>query len=70
MKNQFKITGFYYEELGFKFRKYLDIKKVSSNCTTPDLMVVMMNPGSSTAIDGIDDNIKLCCKNKGNFCSE
>ena len=27
MKTQFKITGLYYEELGFKFRKYLDIKK-------------------------------------------
>lgn len=34
MKNQFKIAGFYYEELGFKFRKYLDIKKIDTNLVT------------------------------------
>ena len=56
MKTQFKITGFYYEELGFKFRKYLDIKKVKSNSKIPDLMVIMMNPGSSRPLDGIDNN--------------
>jgi len=55
MKNQFKITGLYYEELGFKFRKYLDIKKIDTNLIIPDLMVIMMNPGSSTALDGNND---------------
>jgi len=58
MKNQFKITGFYYEELGFKFRKYLDIKKVDTDIRTPDLMVIMMNPGSSRPVDGIENNTK------------
>tara|TARA_R110002126_G_scaffold142546_5_gene288469 strand:- start:29827 stop:30417 length:591 start_codon:yes stop_codon:yes gene_type:complete len=58
MKNQFKITGFYYEELGFKFRKYLDIKNIKSACKTPDLMVIMMNPGSSRPLDSIDNNTK------------
>jgi hypothetical protein len=58
MKNQFLITGFFYENHGFKFRKYLDIKIVKSGCENPDLMVVMMNPGSSRPIDGIEDNTK------------
>ena len=58
MKNQFKITGLYYEELGFKFRKYLDIKQIDSSLVTPDLMVVMMNPGSSRPVDGIQNNTK------------
>lgn len=56
MKNQFKITGLYYEELGFKFRKYLNIKRTDTKCVTPDLMVVMMNPGSSRPVDGIENN--------------
>ena len=56
MKKQFKVTGFYYEELGFKFRKYLDIKKVDTDIRRPDLMVIMMNPGSSRPIDGVDNN--------------
>ena len=51
MKNNFKITGYYYEEQGYQFRKYLNIKKVNSNLIAPDLMVVMMNPGSSEPID-------------------
>lgn len=37
MKTQFKITGLYYEELGFKFRKYLDIKKIDTNLIIPYL---------------------------------
>jgi hypothetical protein len=56
MKTQFTITGFYYEEQGFKFRKYLDIKTIKSGSKTPDLMVIMMNPGSSKPIDGIENN--------------
>ncbi|REE82141.1 uncharacterized protein DUF1643 [Lutibacter oceani] len=56
MKNKFKITGLFYELQGYKFRKYLDIKKVKKSPKTPDLMVVMMNPGSSRSIDGIDNN--------------
>lgn len=56
MKNQFKVTGFYYEKLGFKFRKYLDIKKVDTDIITPDLAVIMMNPGSSRPVNGIDNN--------------
>jgi hypothetical protein len=58
MKTRFKITGFYYEVQGIKFRKYLDIKTINSGCKIPDLMVVMMNPGSSEPIDGIENNTK------------
>jgi hypothetical protein len=56
MKKQYKITGLYYQIQGFKFRKHLDIKNVKSSCKTPDLMVIMMNPGGSYPIDGIDNN--------------
>lgn len=56
MKNKFKITGLYYELQGYKFRKYLDIKLKTSYLKTPDLMVVMMNPGSSRPMNGIDNN--------------
>ena len=58
MKKKFKITGFYYEKKGYKFRKFLHIKKNDSKKKTPDLMVVMMNPGSSRPIDGIENNTK------------
>lgn len=56
MKNQFQITGLFYKIKEYKFRKYLNIKKENSNLNTPDLMVIMMNPGSSRPIDGIDNN--------------
>ena len=57
MKNKFNITGLFYEIHGYKFRKYLNIKKKDSSKIGPDLMVVMMNPGSSKPIDGIENNI-------------
>lgn len=56
MKTQFKITGLFYELQGYKFRKYLDIQKVNSSRNSPDLMVCLMNPGSSRPYDGIDNN--------------
>jgi hypothetical protein len=49
MKTQFTITGFYYEVQGIKFQ-YLDIKTINSG-QKPDLMVIMMNPGSSKPLD-------------------
>lgn len=56
MSTKFKVVGFFYEDNGNKFRKYLDIKRVSASLEKPDLMVVMMNPGSSFPLDGIDNN--------------
>lgn len=56
MHTSFEVTGLFYEANGYKFRKYLDIKRTDKAQDTPDLMVVMMNPGSSYPLDGIDNN--------------
>jgi hypothetical protein len=56
MKDKFVISGLFYKIGNYKLRKYLDIKHQSSSLTQPDLMVVMMNPGSSYPLDGIDNN--------------
>lgn len=56
MSTEFKVTGLFYESGGYKLRKYLDIKRVGVTSSEPDLMVVMMNPGSSFPLDGIDNN--------------
>ena len=47
MKNLFDISGLFYEKNNLKFRKYLNIKKKKSTLLYPDLMIIMMNPGSS-----------------------
>jgi hypothetical protein len=51
----FKFTGLFYTQGKDKFRKYLNIKLQSTNKTIPELMVVMMNPGSSTPLNGLDN---------------
>jgi hypothetical protein len=56
LSNKFEVTGLFYTSEGYKLRKYLDIKRVSAVLNKPDLMVVMMNPGSSFPLDGIDNN--------------
>ena len=56
MGTKFEITGLFYEASGYKLRKFLDIKREGSSLSEPDLMVVMMNPGSSFPLDGIDNN--------------
>lgn len=56
MSTKFEVKGLFYESTGYKFRKYLDIKRVGETLNKPDLMVVMMNPGSSYPLDGIDNN--------------
>lgn len=56
MKENFHITGLFYEKNGYKFRKVLNIKKNESKLKIPDLMVVMMNPGKSRPINGIDNS--------------
>jgi hypothetical protein len=55
MREDFNVTGLFYENQGYKFRKFLNIVKKDSNCQIPDLMVVMMNPGGSRPINGYDD---------------
>lgn len=56
MINEFEIYGHFYELSGLKCRRYLNIKRVGSNLSQPDIMVVMMNPGSSYPLDSIDNN--------------
>lgn len=56
MRINFEVTGLFYESSGYKLRKYLDIKRVGAAPIAADLMVVMMNPGSSFPLDGIDNN--------------
>ncbi|NHF58281.1 DUF1643 domain-containing protein [Flavobacteriaceae bacterium TP-CH-4] len=54
--DDFEITGrFYVDKHGFKLRDFLNIKRRKSEVKTPDLMVVMMNPGSSRPMDGKDN---------------
>lgn len=56
MSTKFEVAGLFYEASGYKLRKYLDIKRVGTAQKKPDLLVVMMNPGSSFPLDGIDNN--------------
>lgn len=56
MRNEYNILGLFYVAEGLKCRKYLDIKHKNSALKSPDIMVVMMNPGSSYPIDGNEDN--------------
>ena len=58
MDTEFEVTGLFYKINGYKLRKHLDIQQVDTNQIDPDLMVVMMNPGSSYPLDRIDDNYK------------
>lgn len=58
MREEFRVTGQFYIKDGFKFRKFLNIIKKNSDIKRPDLMVIMMNPGSSKPIDGNDNNIE------------
>lgn len=52
----FEIVGHFYEISSLKCRRYLDIKRNNINLSQPDVMVIMMNPGSSYPLDRIDNN--------------
>ena len=56
MSTKFEVKGLFYESNGYKLRQHLDITRVGVELNEPDLMVVMMNPGSSYPLDGIDNN--------------
>lgn len=55
IKNKSVIKGRYYQIDGYKFRSHLDIQKFNSSRKTPDVIVVLMNPGSSRPINGVDN---------------
>ena len=57
MNTEFDIAGLFYKDKGYKFRKYLDIKRKGIVQQGPDLMVVMMNPGSSYPLNGEDNSL-------------
>jgi len=59
LKDNFIIAGFYYTLDNRKFRKFLDIKHISTNVNSPDIMVVMMNPGSSKPVNDKDNGCTL-----------
>ena len=58
MKKLFNITGYYYQVKDYNFRKYLNIKRKGTDVKIPDLMVVMMNPGSSQPLNKQDNQRK------------
>ncbi|MFS1982612.1 DUF1643 domain-containing protein [Vibrio breoganii] len=58
LQTDFDIWGEFYTASGVKCRRYLDIKNKLSKRICPDLMVVMMNPGSSQPLDGNESNHK------------
>jgi len=55
MRENFEIKGLFYQIDNLKCRKYLNIKKKETELQIPDLMIVMMNPGNSKPINGLDD---------------
>ncbi len=54
-RDYFNITGFFYNKAEYSFRKFLNIKRKNSEAEIPDLMVIMMNPGSSRQLKGYED---------------
>ena len=56
VKIMFDIVGHFYEISSLKCRRYLDIKRKDAHLSHPDVMVIMMNPGSSYPLDRIDNN--------------
>lgn len=54
IKNDFNVNGFFYRDGQNEFRKYLNIIRKGETKDVPDLMVVMMNPGSSECLGSFD----------------
>jgi len=65
MSDRYDVSGYFYSELGYSFRSYIHIRRKKVGIgrmigsllshDKPDLMVVMMNPGSSVPLAGGDD---------------
>ena len=52
--DEYYFRGKFYKLRGYFFRSYLDIHSLKSTLSEPDLMVVMMNPGSSYPLDPVE----------------
>lgn len=57
MKDLFEVKALFYSHGQYKLRKYLEIKRRSIEIASPDLLVIMMNPGSSRPEEGFAENI-------------
>ncbi len=53
MKDNFEISGFFYQLENMNCRRYLDIQRKGNFRENPDLVIVMMNPGNSKPLDGM-----------------
>jgi hypothetical protein len=59
----FNVNGFFYtDNYGDLCRKYLDIIRKNSEISKPQLIVVMMNPGSSKPIGELKNNVLIPTK--------
>jgi len=57
VENKFEYLGVFYTNNNYKFREVLNIRRKSISQESPDLIVIMMNPGSSEPINGNDNSI-------------
>ena len=58
-EDQYDVKGYFYKKNTHPYRKLLDIKHITSNKSTPDLMVIMMNPGSSEQKKGFSNKYDM-----------
>lgn len=53
---KFEVKGTFYQKEGVKYRRLLEIKSKKKTPCDVDLLVIMMNPGSSCPINHLYDN--------------
>jgi len=58
LAEKFNVLGCFYKHATNKYRKHLDIKRKGRSKNTPELMIIMMNPGKSEPLNGLYNNIK------------
>lgn len=56
MNTRYQVKGLFYEADGYQCRKYLDITRADAQPDVPELMLVLMNPGSSSPVNGVNHN--------------
>lgn len=67
-ESDFNVNGIFYESCGHKMRRLLEIKRVGMHCSKPDVIFVMMNPGSSVPlIENVVDEMVSAKPDKTQF---